>query len=165
MNPVLALPKRRWRGLFVAAALIATTPAAHAADDPQPIGPAALVVAAPEPTHRFLDNTNAILSGVEAAALIGDAVSTRWGLDRYPGFTREANPIARPFVAGGWPGQILGGVLFVSGELWGRHTLHTHGHHRLERLLPIGLAAMETLVVIHNVRGIRSLDRMLAAGR
>lgn len=162
---MLALPERLSRGLFLTAALLAAAPDAYATDDPQAIAPAALVLPAPEPTHRFLDNTNAILSGVEAAALIADAVSTRWGLDRYPGFTREANPIARPFVAGGWPGQIVGGVLFVSAELWGRHTLHTHGHHRLERLLPIGLAAMETFVVIHNVRGIRSLDRMLAAGR
>ena len=150
---------------MLAAALLAVASAAYAADEPQVIAGAAVKAARPEPTHRFLDNTNALLSGAEAAALIGDAVSTRWGLDRYPGYTREGNPVARPFVEGGWPGQILGGTLFVGAELWGRHTLHTHGHHRLERLLPIALAAMETAVVIHNVRGIRGLDRMFAAAR
>jgi hypothetical protein len=155
----------RWlRAVLAAAALLAAAGPAFA-DDPQALAPATIIASAAPPAHRFLDNTNALLTGVEAAALIGDAVSTRWGLDRYPGFTREANPIARPFVEHGWPGQIAGGLLFVGAELWGRHTLHEAGHHRLERLLPIALAAMEGAVVIHNVRGIRSLDRMLDTSR
>jgi hypothetical protein len=150
--------------VVVAVALLAAAQPA-AAGEPQVVTAAAIPAPPPVPPHRFLDTTNALLSGLEAAALIGDAVSTRWGLDRYPGFTREANPIARPFVERGWPGQIAGGLLFVGAELWGRHTLHKAGHHRLERLLPIGLAAMEGVVVIHNVRGIHSLDRMLDGRR
>jgi hypothetical protein len=145
-------------------ALLVAASTVRAADEPQvrpqPLVPAAFA-SSPQAPHRFLDNTNALLSGIEAAALIGDAVSTRWGLDRYPGVTREANPVARPFVEAGWPGQIVGGVLFVGLELWGRHTLHESGHHRLERLLPIGLAAMEGAVVLHNVRGIRSLNHQV----
>ncbi len=143
--------------LLCAIALLVASPA-RALDEPQV--PSVPAIEALEPPHRFLDNTNALLTGLEAGALIGDAVTTRWGLDRYPGLTQEANPLARPFVERGWPGQIVGGLLFVGGELWGRHTLHKSGHHRLERLLPIALAAMEAVIVIHNVRNIRGLERM-----
>jgi hypothetical protein len=114
--------------------------------------------------HPFLDNTNALLTGVEIAALIGDASSTRRVLDEYPGVTAEGDPLARPFVEHGWPGQIAGGVLFVTAELLGRYALHAHGHHRMERMLPLIVAGLEFGVTVHNVQGLHALDREAASG-
>jgi len=114
--------------------------------------------------HRFLDNTNALLTGVEIAGLIGDASSTRRVLDSYPDVTGEGDPLARPFVSLGWPGQIAGGVLFVTAELLGRYALHAHGHHRLERMLPLILGGLEFGVTMHNVQGLHALDRDAANG-
>jgi hypothetical protein len=65
----------------------------------------------------------------------------------------------------GWPGQIAGGVLFVAAELSGRYALHRSGHHRLERVLPLVLGALEFGVTVHNIQGLHALDRETAAAK
>ena len=97
--------------------------------------PASLTLA---PTHRFFDVTNIALTGMEIGAMVTDGVLTQHTRHQDPTF-RDADPIARWFVDHGWPGQFLGGALFVSGELALRYVLHRHNHHQLERLLPFVL--------------------------
>jgi hypothetical protein len=103
-------------------------------------------------THRFFDATNIMLTGIEVGAMLADGVTTQHVLQADPThqFSREANPIARPFVYAGWPGQIAGGALFVSAEVGLRYWLHRTNHHRLERCLPILLAANAAVGAIHN---------------
>jgi hypothetical protein len=137
------------RVVTLAVTIVATTQCAWAGEETQrPVAP-----------HRFLDNQNALLTGVEVAALIADATTTRRAFNMYPGAFRESDPLARPFVALGWTGQILGGVLFVSGDLLGRHALHNAGHHRLERVLPLVLSALEFGVAASNIQTLDALKR------
>lgn len=87
-------------------------------------------------THKFFDTTNVVWTAVETAALTVDGFSTQRSLKTVPG-AYEADPIARPFVDRGWPGQIAGGALFIGADLGLRYLLHRKGHHRLERWIPL----------------------------
>jgi hypothetical protein len=146
------------RIVILLVAMCAAAPVSWAEDDNQVVLQPAL--SAPERLrpHRFLDTTNVMLSGLEMAAIMGDAASTRRAFDSYPGQVVEADPIARPFVALGWSGQILGASLFVGGDVFARHLLHKAGHHRLERLLPLALSVLEVGVTVHNMQTLRTLD-------
>jgi hypothetical protein len=106
-------------------------------------------VRAPAP-HRFFDAPNIILTAGESGALLADGYTTL-KYRGYPGF-READPLARPFVNAGWPGQIAGGVLVVSADVGLRYWMHKRGHHKAERLLPIVLTTYGLVGAIHNAR-------------
>jgi hypothetical protein len=115
-----------------------------------------LVSAPPAPAvgasgpHRFFDSLSVALTGVESAALLADGYTTQRALTQYPESVREANPIARPFVSQGWPGQIAGGLLLVSADVATRYVLHRTGHHRFERVLPLIFTACGTAAAVHN---------------
>jgi hypothetical protein len=109
--------------------------------------------------HRFFDRTNIALTVIESGALLADGITTQHALNRYPESFREADPIARPFVNRGWPGQILGGALFVSADVGLRYWLHRTNHHRIERWLPMVLTTYGTVCAIHNAHELRSADR------
>lgn len=91
---------------------------------------------APPKTHKFFDTKNIVLTVVETTALTVDGISTQRSLKTVPG-SYEADPIAKPFVDRGWPGQIAGGALFISADVALRYLLHRKGHHRLERWVPL----------------------------
>jgi hypothetical protein len=91
-----------------------------------------------------------MLTAVESGALLADGYTTM-KYHEYPGF-READPLARPFVNAGWPGQIAGGALVVSADVGLRYWLHKRGHHRVERLLPFVLTTYGLAGAIHNAR-------------
>jgi hypothetical protein len=101
--------------------------------------------------HRFFDSLNVALTGLESGALLADGITTQRAIAKYP-LGHEADPIARVFVSHGWPGQIAGGILFVSADVGLRYALHRHGHHRLERLLPLVLTVYGATGAIHNAR-------------
>lgn len=101
--------------------------------------------------HRFVDRPNILLTGLEITTLLADGITTQNALQRFPN-GREANPLARPFVEAGWPGQAVAGGLFLTGELSLRYALHRTHHHRLERWLPILVSAVETVAAVHNAR-------------
>src|SRR3954471_6078481 len=87
-------PVTRFRQLLaVVTMLMCAAPALARAEEPAQgtidSRPAARIA----PSHRFLDNKNALLTGIETAGLITDASSTRRVLDQYPGWTIEADPI------------------------------------------------------------------------
>ena len=110
---------------------------------------------APAAPHRFFDLPNIALTGMESGALLADGIYTQRGLREYPGMFREVDPIARPFVMRGWPGQIAGGALFVGADVGLRYWLHRKRHHRLERLLPLALTVYGAVGAIHDARELR----------
>jgi hypothetical protein len=102
--------------------------------------------------HRFFDTVNVALTGMETGALLADGITTQHVLNADPThrLAKETDPIARPFVYAGWPGQIAGGALFVAADVALRYLLHRHNHHRLERWLPAVLTTYGALGAIHN---------------
>lgn len=121
----------------------------------------------PVPTHRFFDRTNNILTGVNVAAQLADAITTQAGpvrririCDPATGVcgvipSAERNPIARPFVEHGWPGQIAyEGIVFGTDQLL-RYMFHRTGHHRIERLVPLVMAGASTASAISNANNHR----------
>jgi hypothetical protein len=121
-------------------------------------GPAASAAPASSP-HRFFDAINIALIGIESGALLADGIYTQRALTDYPGIFHEADPIARPFVSRGWPGQIAGGALFVTADVGLRYLFHRKTHHRLERLVPLVLTVYGTAGAIHGARELRRVDR------
>ncbi len=96
---------------------------------------------------------------MESSALLADGIYTQRALATYPEIFREADPIARPFVSRGWPGQIAGGTLFVAADVGLRYLLHRKKHHRLERLVPLVLIVYGTAGAIHGARELGRADR------
>ena len=135
---------------FVAASFMGDTPLAEA----QSSAP----VQAQQTSHKFFDCTNITLTVIESGALLVDGIYTQRGLRRYPETSREADPLARPFVSRGWPGQIIGGTLVVSADVGLRYWLHRKKKHRLERLVPLILITYGTAGAIHNARELRLAD-------
>jgi hypothetical protein len=45
----------------------------------------------------------------------------------------EGDPLARPFVTHGWPGQLAGSTLGYGAALSLSYMLHRTNHHRIER--------------------------------
>lgn len=109
-------------------------------------------------SHRFFDAPNIALTGIEATALLADGVYTQRALQRYPDIFREADPIARPFVTRGWPGQIAGGALFIAADAGLRYWLHRKQHHRVERLLPLVLTVYGAVGAVHGARELRRVE-------
>jgi hypothetical protein len=107
---------------------------------------------APSAPHRFFDSVNLALAGAEVGALLADGITTQRALNRCPTVCWEANPVARPFVEAGWPGQIAGGTAFLAAEVGLQYLLHRKGHHRWERSVPVVLITYSTTSAIHNAR-------------
>lgn len=82
-----------------------------------------------------------------ALALTGDSLSTQKGLGR-SGY-REINPIARQFV-----NSRAGAIVYSTGSFGllagGMYLAHKTGHHKLERIVPFGLAAWEGFMTYRN---------------
>ena len=101
----------------------------------------------PKPAHRFLDLKNSLAISSFAVALTGDSLSTQKGLAR-PGYT-EINPVARPFVR-----SRAGAIIYSTGSFGlvtgGMYLAHKTGHHKLERIVPFGLAAWEGFMTVRN---------------
>lgn len=132
----------RVRATLLSFVLLTTCPLSFAGDEPEkPAAPEA------KPTHSFLDLKNSLAISSFAATLAGDSLSTQRGLDR-AGY-REINPIARPFVQ-----SRAGAVVYGMGSFGlvtgGMYLAHKTGHHKLERIVPFGLAAWEGFLTARN---------------
>lgn len=122
--------------------LLLTCSLAFAGDEPEkPVAPEA------KPSHRFLDLKNSLAISSFGVTLAGDSLSTQKGLDR-AGY-REINPVARPFVQ-----SRAGAIVYATGSFalvtGGMYLAHKTGHHRLERIVPFGLAAWEGFLTARN---------------
>ena len=109
---------------------------------------------APEPrppsAHRFFDRWTIASTVVESSALLADGYYTQLALNKYPTIVSEGDPLARPFVERGWPGQIAGGALFVTADAGLRYWLHRSDHHRLERFVPLILTVYGIAGAMHS---------------
>src|SRR5579863_2595232 len=102
---------------------------------------------APKP-HKFFDSENLALFGATTLMQTADLVSTRMVIDRGG---REQDPLAKPFVDHGIGTQVIASyAIGTGGMLLGAYWLHRSGHHRLERWLPITVAATEALASASN---------------
>lgn len=96
--------------------------------------------------HRFLDWKTFALQGANAAAQVADFVSTNRAL-QIPG-TRELNPIMQSETSRVY---IKAAAVAVCGlSALAASKLHTSGHHKLERALPVIFAAPSALAAAHN---------------
>jgi hypothetical protein len=102
-----------------------------------------------KPSHRFFDKTNIALLTVGLLGQASDAVTTQRAIERG---CSEGDPLSAPFVERGWPGQIAIGVLDNAAQLSIMYALHRMHHHRIERLVPIGRAAIGGMQGYRNDR-------------
>jgi hypothetical protein len=101
-------------------------------------------------SHPFLDGPSLGLTMLESSALLADGATTQRALRRFPGSAYEADPLARPFVSHGWPGEIAAGALVLAADVGVRYVLHRTGHHRIERWPPLVVAAVCVTAALHN---------------
>ena len=133
--------------LFISCSLVlAGEPGPPAAPEAKPERPG-ISIAETKREHRFFDLKNSLAISSFAIALTGDSLSTQKGLDR-AGY-REINPIARPFVS-----SRAGAIIYATGSFGllagGMYLAHKTGHHKLERIVPFGLAAWEGFMTYRN---------------
>ncbi len=88
-----------------------------------------------------------MLIGVSLLGQTADAITTQRGLRHG---AKEGNPLGKPFVDQGWPGQICLAAIENGAELAVMYLAHRHGHHRLERLLPLAVGLSAGFAAYHN---------------
>lgn len=89
-------------------------------------------------SHRFLDRTNLLLIAASVGGEAADGYTTQVFLKQG---SHEADALARPFVNHGWAASIAAGAIVEAGQLAIMYGLHRKGHHRLERIAPMLVAA------------------------
>jgi hypothetical protein len=65
---------------------------------------------------------------------------------------QEGDPFARPLVKYGWSGQISAMSLDASAEAVAMYALHRIGQHRLERMVPVGVATTHGIFAYNNTK-------------
>lgn len=103
-----------------------------------------------ESPHAFFDKKNTALIFVSLLGQTSDAITTQRFLRHG---IREADPLARPLVKYGWSGQIALATLVNGGEIGGMYWLHKLHHHRIERMIPVPLAAAGGMMGYRNDQG------------
>jgi hypothetical protein len=100
------------------------------------------------PSHQFFDRQNKIAFASLGALVATDAVMTQRLTNS--GVAREANPLWRPLVKQGWPGEMAASALGYSAALGMAYTFHKTGHHKMERWANWVTIAVETGNVGHS---------------
>jgi len=101
-------------------------------------------------THKFFDRGNKIRMGILAGVVAADGISTQ-AILQSGGHWRELNPLARPFVNQGAPGQFAASILGYGFSVGTSYLLHRTGHHKLEKLMLDASIGIETEVVASNL--------------
>jgi hypothetical protein len=99
------------------------------------------------PSHRFFDQLNIALITVSLLGQASDAITTQRFVKR--GW-QEGDPLAKPFVEHGWPGQIGLAVLDNAAELSVMYALHRMHGHRVERAVPIVFGSASGISAYRN---------------
>jgi hypothetical protein len=107
--------------------------------------------AKPQP-QKFWTVEKKVNAGIFAGLIAADAITTQKGLSQ--GF-RETNPIARPFVKMGAPGQAAGAALGFGSGMGVVYILHRTRHYKAERIVMRLMVAGEGAVVANNIARIR----------
>ena len=92
--------------------------------------------------HRFFDRQNTTAFAALSGLIVVDAARTQSMLasHRYA----EANPLARPLVNQGWPGQVAVSAIGYGAALGISYLFHRTGHHTMERYATWFMVAAET---------------------
>ena len=101
------------------------------------------------PSHSFFQRGNEIRMGVIAGLIAADGITTQHILGVDHG--SEMNPLVRPLVTKGAPGQAGASVLGYAFSLGSSYLLHRSGHHKLERLMLNTTIAIEAECVTSNL--------------
>ena len=101
------------------------------------------------PSHKFFDRISIALTVIESGALLADGIYTQRPLRRYPETFREVDPLARPFVSRGWPGQIFGETIVVAADVGVRYWLRRKKRH-FAGSNPIGRTIVEVTEAFNN---------------
>jgi hypothetical protein len=101
-------------------------------------------------THRFFDHGNKLRAGILAGLVAADGISTQEILHG-AGQWREMDPLARPFVNQGAPGQLAASILGYGFSLGTSYLLHRTGHHKLEKLVLDASIGVEAETVSSNL--------------
>ena len=102
---------------------------------------------APNP-QKFWSRENKIDFSIFAGQLAADAITTQQGLDK--GF-REANPVMRPLVTRGAPGEAAASVLGLGFGVGTAYVLHKTHHYKAERIAVRTMLAVEGGFVANNL--------------
>jgi hypothetical protein len=101
------------------------------------------------PSHSFFQRSGEIRMGVIAGLIAADGITTQHILGVDHG--SELNPLVRPLVTKGAPGQAGASVLGYAFSVGSSYLLHRTGHHRLERLMLNTTIAIEAECVTSNL--------------
>lgn len=101
------------------------------------------------PSHSFFQRGSEIRMGVIAGFIAADGITTQHILGVDHG--SEMNPLVRPLVRKGAPGQAGASILGYAFSIGSSYFLHRTGHHRLERLMLNGTIAIEAECVTSNL--------------
>jgi len=108
------------------------------------------LVSDPKTSHPFFDKTFLFVNTVSLLGQSADAITTQRFLKHNE---IEGDPLARPFVKYGWPGQIGVAVIVNSAIFTAEYGLHKMGHHRIERGLPLAVGAASGILAYNNLHG------------
>lgn len=101
------------------------------------------------PSHSFFEQGSEIRMGLIAGLIAADGITTQHILNADHG--SELNPLVRPLVKKGAPGQASASVLGYAFSIGSSYLLHRTGHHRLERLVLNTTIAIEAECVTSNL--------------
>ena len=101
------------------------------------------------PSHSFFERGSEIRMGLIAGLIAADGITTQHILGVDHG--SEMNPLVRPLVTKGAPGQAGASVLGYAFSIGSAYLLHRSGHHKLERLMLNTTIAIEAECVTSNL--------------
>jgi hypothetical protein len=107
---------------------------------------------APKPQHPFWTTENKIDASILAGLVAADAITTQRGLNEG---LREANPVMRPFVTRGAPGEAVGSALGFGAAVGVAYLMHRSHHYKAERITMRLMVAGESGFVANNIVAIR----------
>jgi len=99
-------------------------------------------------SHKFFDRQNTAAFVTMGGLVAADAALTQHLINS--GVAHEANPLWRPMVNQGWPGEMAASALGYSATLGVAYTFHKTGHHKMERWANWMSVAIEAGNVAHN---------------
>jgi hypothetical protein len=99
------------------------------------------------PSHKFFDKTNFTFLTISLLGQASDAITTQRFLHHG---ASEGDPLARPFVDQGWPGQIGLAVLNNGEQLSLMYALHRMHKHWLERTVPLVFGGISAFSAYRN---------------
>jgi hypothetical protein len=103
---------------------------------------------APTPKPRFWTVETRVNFSALAGLVAVDGVTTQRGLNEG---LREANPVMRPFVTRGAPGEAVGSALGFGGAVGIVYLLHRTHHYKAERIVMRTMVGGETGFVANNM--------------